>query len=47
MATSGSALLVALVVFDHRSTPCHVQITRIPGTVGTVEQCVTGAAGNR
>jgi hypothetical protein len=34
-------LIVAVIVFAHRSTPCHLQITRIPGTAADTEQCAS------
>lgn len=34
------ALIVTFSIVDHRSTPCKLQITRISGTAGTLEQCV-------
>ena len=31
---------MAVLVFAHRSSPCHVQITRINGTAADTEQCI-------
>jgi hypothetical protein len=34
------AMIAAILVFAHRSSPCHVQITRINGTAADTEQCI-------
>ncbi len=35
------ALITAVIVLDHRSTPCNLQIIRVPGSGGHIEQCVS------
>ncbi len=39
VALAVAVLLIALIVFDHRTTPCHVQIVAIPGSTGNIERC--------